>query len=85
MQKQPNPTPPTDDADELQRVIMHVLLGDRSRGLWSEAELAQLIGSAPDVAFALVELHAAALVHRCHEFVFATRAAVRFSELEQAA
>jgi hypothetical protein len=33
-------------------------------------------------AHALVSLHAAGLVHRCREFVFPTRAAARFHQLE---
>jgi hypothetical protein len=50
-------------------------------GLWSVTEVAQAIGNEIDALDALVGLHAAGLIHRCHEFVFVTRPAVRLTRL----
>jgi hypothetical protein len=46
---------------------------------------AQALGSEVRAAHALVSLHAAGLIHRLEEFVFPTRAAVRFWQLENSA
>jgi hypothetical protein len=46
--------------------------------------VAQAIGSDVKAAHALVSLHAAGLIHRCEEYVFPTRPARRFHELEEA-
>jgi hypothetical protein len=85
MQDKPNGAPPRDDLDTIQHLILRVLLDDRSPGIWSQVEVAQLVGDESTAALALVELHASGLIHHCHEFVFASRAAARFSELERAA
>ena len=52
---------------------------------WSVQEIAQAIGSELAAEDAIVGLHAAGLVHRIHEFVFPTRPAARFKQLEHAA
>ncbi len=70
--------------DEIEHVVLHLLLDNQRPSLWSEQEVALAIGSDMKAAHALVGLHAAGLVHRCHEFVFPTRAAARFNELEGA-
>jgi hypothetical protein len=49
--------------------------------LW---EIAQAIGSEPAAEDAIVGLRAAGLVHRFGEFVFPTRPAARFDQLEYA-
>ena len=48
---------------------------DRQRP-WSVGELVLELGSRLDVEDALARLHGAGLVHRCGEFVWATRAAL---------
>jgi hypothetical protein len=85
MQDQPNPRDAVAELDQLERVVLHLLLNTGSPGLISEHEVAQAIGSADRAAFALVELHGAGLIHRLEEFVFATRPAVRFWQLEESA
>jgi predicted transcriptional regulator len=82
MQDQPNPRDAAAELDQLERVVLHLLLEAGPPGILSEREIAQAIGSEDRAAYALVELHSAGLIHRLEEFVFATRAAVRFSELE---
>jgi len=55
----------------------------RTAGVWSEREVAQAIGSDVRAAHALVSLPASGLIH-LEAFVFPTRAAVRFHQLEEA-
>jgi len=62
---------------------LHLLLDDQTAGVCSEREVAQAIGSEVRAARALVSLHACGLIHRLEEFVFASRAAVRFHQLEE--
>jgi hypothetical protein len=65
----------------VERVVLALLLEPACRGPWSVAELGHEIGSEPLAAEAVVGLHAAGLVHRVHEFVWASRSAARFHEL----
>ena len=85
MQDQTSRTETATDLDELERVVLHLLLDDDSRGLWSEGEVARAIGTDVGAAHALVSLHSSGLIHRVDEFVFPTRAATRLRQLERAA
>ena len=58
-----------------------LILPDEQRP-WSVGELAQELGSPIDVEDALARLHGAGLVHRCGEFVWATRAAIAADAIE---
>ena len=49
---------------------------------WAVRELVLEIGSQIDVEDALARLHGAGLVHRCGEFVWATRAALAAVAIE---
>jgi hypothetical protein len=49
---------------------------------WAVRELVLEIGSRIDVEDALTRLHGAGLVHRCGEFVWATRAALAADAIE---
>ena len=71
--------------DEIQRLVLCVLLVPAGSGLCSMSELAVAVGDPDAAALAVEGLHATGLVHRLGEFVFATRPAVRFHELELAA
>jgi hypothetical protein len=84
MQDQTSPRDATAELDQLERVVLHLLLDAGSHGLWSEREVAQAIGSDVRAAHALVNLHSSGLIHRLEEFVFATRPARRFHQLEEA-
>jgi hypothetical protein len=52
---------------------------------WSVREIAQALRSELAAEDAVVGLHASGLVHRFSEFVFPTRSAARFNQLEHAA
>jgi hypothetical protein len=83
MQDQPNPRDAAAELNNLERVVLHLLIDGGRAGIWSEGEVAQALGGEAHAAYALVNLHADGLIHRCSEFVFATRAAVRLWELEK--
>jgi hypothetical protein len=83
MQDQTNPRDPAAELDQLERVVLHLMLDGETAGIWSEREVAQAVGGEAHAAYALVNLHADGLIHRCTEFVFATRAAVRLWQLEK--
>jgi hypothetical protein len=88
MQDQTSPRDAAAELDQLERVervVLHLLLDDTRTGILSEQEVAQAIGSNDRAAYALVRLHSAGLIHRLDEFVFPTRAAARFWQLEGAA
>jgi hypothetical protein len=72
-------------AECVERVVLALLLEPGCRAPWSVAELGREIGSEPRAANAVVGLHAAGLVHRLNEFVWASRSAARFHELAVAA
>jgi hypothetical protein len=74
------PTPGL-ELDRLERALLDLLTLEPP-GLWSVGELAQATGNPLGTEDALVELHANGLIHRLHQFVFLTRAAVRARQLE---
>lgn len=82
MQDQPSPLDAEAELDQLERVVLHLLLDAGGPGILSEREIAQALDSEAHAAFAVVNLHADGLIHRCNEFVFPTRAAARFKKLE---
>ncbi len=67
----------TDDGSPTEQTILKLLLGGR-QSVWSVDELVAEIGRRLDTIDTLDRLRAAGLVHRCGEFAFATRAAIRF-------
>ncbi len=67
----------TDDGSPTEQTILMLLLGGR-QSVWSVDELVAEIGRRLDTIDTLDRLTAAGLVHRCGEFAFATRAAIRF-------
>ena len=71
--------------DDLERVVLALLLESRHPGPWSVRELAREVGGELQTTDAVARLHAVGLVHRCHEFVWATRPAARFHQLADAA
>lgn len=81
MQNDPSPTP-----KEVLRVfesgIYHRLVAPSQQRPWAVRELALELGDQIEVEDALAQLHAAGLVHRCGEFVWATRAALAADAIE---
>jgi hypothetical protein len=65
------------------RTTRRLLLDPDARGLWSVHEIGVELRSEVRAADAIAALHRAGLVHRCNEFMFATRPAVRCMELAQ--
>jgi hypothetical protein len=74
-------TPAEQDRDDDVEVLGW-LTDDEDQRPWSKAELDREVGDENRVHDALVRLVGAGLVHRCGEFVFATRPAVYFARLE---
>ncbi len=71
-----------EDDDKFDLAVLDLLLHDRSSGPWAIEELVREIGDRVAVEDALARLYGAGLVHRLQEgFVFATRAAVRATQL----
>ena len=67
------------DPDATEQGILSMLLVDE--GLWSVDEVAREIGDRVAAEDGIANLFGAGLVHRCGEFVFATRAAVRSARI----
>ncbi|MGA7704107.1 MAG: hypothetical protein WB998_04350 [Solirubrobacteraceae bacterium] len=81
MQGQTNETV-AECARRTEGTILTLLLSD-GQCVWSVEELVVEIGRRLDTTDAVAALNAAGLIHRCGEFVFATRAAIRFDGIEQ--
>ncbi len=81
MQDQTNETV-GDENRKTEHAILMLLLSDR-QCVWSVDELVAETGRQLDTIDALGELNAAGLAHRCGEFVFATRAAIRLDSIFQ--
>jgi hypothetical protein len=70
------------DPDETaEKTILSLLLAADSQRPWSVEEVEREIGSRVRATDGIANLHAAGLVHRCGEFVFATRAALYMDQL----
>jgi len=71
--------------EQAEREVLALLLESMVSGPWSVWELGLQIGSDARAADAVMRLHAAGLVHLCHEFVWPTRTAARSHQLADAA
>ena len=85
MQDQPSRRDPAADLDQVEHVVLTLLLLSDPPAPWSVREIGQAVGSEFAAEDAIVGLHASGLVHRFGEFVFPTRPAARFNQLEHAA
>ncbi len=72
---------PDEQEEAAQKGVLELLLSPDSQRPWSVAEIERERGDHIDTVDAVASLHAAGLVHRCGEFVFATRAALRMDRL----
>jgi hypothetical protein len=79
---EPKDLDPAVEADGIESTVLEVLVGAEPPGLWSVAEIGLEVGDELQAIDALEALHRAGLIHRTSDgFVFATRAAIRASEL----
>jgi hypothetical protein len=81
MQNDPSMTP----ADVLRvnnSAVLGLLLVPQQQRPWAVRELVLEIGNPIGVEDAIAQLHGAGLVHRCGEFVWATRAALAADAIE---
>ena len=67
---------PVEDAESIDKTVLMLLLADDGGPLWSVEEVEREIGPRLATVGSLERLRAAGLLHRCGEFVFATRAAI---------
>jgi hypothetical protein len=81
MQDQTNETVSEQDG-KTQRTILMLLLIEH-QAVWSVDELVAEIGRELETKDALSALKAAGLIHRCGEFVFASRAAIKLDGIFQ--
>jgi predicted transcriptional regulator len=65
-------------------IVLDLLLDAEAQRPWSIEEVVREIGKPVDVADALSALQAAGLIHRTADgFVFAARAAIRYSQIAE--
>lgn len=83
MQDQPSDVDVGRAEDVVEREVLALLLASELPGAWSVLELGLELGSDRDVVDAVTRLHAAGLVHLCHEFVWPTRPAARMHRLTE--
>jgi hypothetical protein len=67
--------------DRAEAIVLLLLLADDVRFPWSLREIQLELGEYADAEDAVTSLRASGLVHRCGDFVFPTRTAVRHAEL----
>jgi hypothetical protein len=72
---------PAEEDEQAQKGVLGLLLASASQQPWSVAEVERELGKHLATDDAIATLHAAGLIHRCGEFVFATRAALRMDSL----
>jgi hypothetical protein len=73
----------TEQDGHAEGAILGLLLNFQNGSIWSVEEVVrELSASRIDVIDGIASLQAAGLIHRCGDFVFATRAAARFDRLE---
>jgi hypothetical protein len=72
---------PAEEDEQAEKGVLGLLLVSASQQPWSIMEVERELGRGLAIADAITSLHAAGLIHRCGEFVFASRAALRMDSL----
>jgi hypothetical protein len=80
MQDESTPTSGHPD-DRAEATVLLLLLADDASFPWSVREIQLELGELALADDAVANLRGSGLVHRCGDFVFPTRAAVRYAEL----
>ena len=78
MHDQPSPA---EQDDRIDSAILAMLIHDDSPRPWTVDEVVRETGHRNDTTDSLARLYGAGLIHRCGEFVFATRPALRATRL----
>jgi hypothetical protein len=73
------------DPEEVEHLVLSLLLDPNVHGPWSVLEIGQELGDGVEGEDVVASLHAASLLHRCHDLVFPTRAAARCFRLAEKA
>jgi hypothetical protein len=81
MQDKPSATATDRDPEHVEHVVLSLLLDPEVHGPWSVQEIGWELGNQLEGEDAVASLHAAGLVHRCHDLVFPTHAAARCFQL----
>jgi len=81
MHDQRNDLTPAEQEVHDDTTVLNLLLEDDVRAPLSVDELIREVGRHINALDSLTRLQGSGLIHRCDEFVFATRAARRFREL----
>jgi hypothetical protein len=85
MQDQPSPTRAPDELAYNERRVLDILLDPAFHGTWTAQEVMRAFGDEIAAIDALAGLHAHGLIHRHHEYVFASRPAARLLEINEEA
>lgn len=72
---------PREEDERAQKAVLGLLLRPNEQRPWSVDEVKREVGEALAVTDAIAALHAAGLIHRCGDFVFASRAALCMDRL----
>jgi hypothetical protein len=83
MQDEPTESDVAAEFDQAERSVLGLLMDPDVPGPWSVHEIEVELGSHVRAADVIAGLRRAGLVHRCDEFVFATRPAVRCMQLAE--
>lgn len=73
--------PPDDPEAQAEWAVLNLLIDAEQQRPRSVDEIIRERGNRVDALDAMDRLHSAGLIHRNGEFVFATRAAIRFSQI----
>jgi hypothetical protein len=71
----------SEEDERAQKAVLGLLLRPNEQRPWSVDEIEREVGEKLAVTDAIAALHAAGLLHRCGEFVFASHAAVSMDRL----
>jgi hypothetical protein len=83
MQDQPIQRDLAAEFDSNERQVLELLLDPDAPGPWSVHEVCVALRNKVRAEDALAALHRAGLVHRCEEFVFASKPAIRCMQLAE--